>query len=261
MNKKALLPAVFLCLIFCLTGCFLIETESKNETETRRDGLIYEQFQGEVLSYEETDEGVIITMTDMYSLGKKVHVIVSDEASISYPETEEIRRVIDERQVGIILFVHSEFYQDVEYSAYPATVLDLVSRPLPQSSPSGQNGFGISGVLSAQLSYDPDTANQLSLTLENRSSEKSLYMLGSFLIEHWDGENWVNCTPGNFNAELPSIELLPASIANENTTLFYDITDFDLSKSGTYRLVTYYSRSEELNHPVALIVEFRHSKN
>ena len=77
----------------------------------------------------------------------------------------------------------------------------------------------------------------------------------------YKGAKELGVAPADFNAELPSIELLPASIANENTTLFYDITDFDLSKSGTYRLVTYYSRSEELNHPVALIVEFRHSKN
>lgn len=88
---------------------------------------------------------------------------------------------------------------------------------------------------------------------ENNTADKTVYLADTFRLEYWNGNRWVNCAKnGSAESVTDGAELLPGA----HTYCGYDLFDHDLSRHGTYRLVTAFNDTGDEKDNVEAIVEF-----
>lgn len=88
---------------------------------------------------------------------------------------------------------------------------------------------------------------------ENNTADKTVYLADTFRLEYWSGNRWVNCAKnGSAESVTDGAELLPGA----HTYCGYDLFDHDMSRHGTYRLVTAFNDTGDEKDNVEAIVEF-----
>jgi hypothetical protein len=109
-----------LVLIISLSSCNNL-SDSDNVKETQ---FIVSTIKGEILGYDETDDGLVITIDDYYTDEDKRVII--NKSSNAFSDNDPIKGIIDERILGAVVCVQSEHPEDLDINAvYPVTTIGL----------------------------------------------------------------------------------------------------------------------------------------
>lgn len=123
------------------------------------DNTIHSEFQGKIIAYEESEEGLIIVLDDMYSVNE-IRVLINDETRTDVNDSENpLCAIISARRLCAEVKVQSEYLEGVQYDAYPVTVIEL----LKDDPPKGKLPLVFKGVI---LAYE-ETEEGLVLVIDN----------------------------------------------------------------------------------------------
>lgn len=171
-KRNVILVLLFAALLAAVVGC----TGQESDTEEHPDTV--KEFTGEVLSYEETDEGLTFTMDVDYA-GIKDSTrtfLLTDESAF---DTEELQKAVRNQQIGIYLYVFSEYNSETYEGVYPVGIISYYGTcdSVKRDSVRGQLGGG---------KVDKGRNTMLRVTgngFEKEESAKTLYDL-------LDASNW-----------------------------------------------------------------------
>ena len=94
------------------------------EDEAENGGLVATQFHAEILEYIDTDEGLVLRINDVYN-GNERQVIIKNGAQL-YSSNDPIGKIIENRDIGALVFIHSEHPVDQSIdSPYPVTAISV----------------------------------------------------------------------------------------------------------------------------------------
>lgn len=99
-----------------LLVAFLFVFFYKHEEENR---YIHQTFAGPILSYEESDDGFLLTIDDDYSNSPRSFIINDDTMFTD----DLIRQQVMSKTVGIRIVIESEFWMQDDHETYPAILI------------------------------------------------------------------------------------------------------------------------------------------
>ncbi len=197
MIKFVKLISLILVACFALSACGGLAGIGDNPEET---GLIFTQFRGEILGYEETDDGLIVLIDDIFSNDER-RVIIKNNTRV-YTEDDPIREVIEARRTGTVVFVHSEHFISQEYpNPYPVTTIYI---------------FGDENITAKE--YTTQTLNMLEASEFYRTLGRTS-VLGTSLTCDWTASGV------EFVADCKGDVVVGITAANSSTTSFTFVVD------------------------------------
>lgn len=133
------------------------------------DNTIHSEFQGKIVAYEESEEGLIIVLDDTYSVNE-IRVLINDDTRTDVNDPENpLCAIISARRLCAEVKVQSEYLEGAQYDAYPVTVIEL----LKDDPPKGKLPLVFKGVI---LSYE-ETEEGLVLVIDDVYSSKDLRLI------------------------------------------------------------------------------------
>ena len=105
--------ALGLALLFV---AFLFVFSYKHEAENR---YVHQTFRGTILSYEDSDDCIVLTIDDDYSNSPRSFIINEDTM---YTD-DLIRQQVISKTVGIRIIIESEFWTLDDHETYPAILV------------------------------------------------------------------------------------------------------------------------------------------
>lgn len=119
--KFVKLISLILVVCFAFSACGGLADINDNTEET---GLIATQFHGEILGYEDTEDGLVILINDIFN-NRERRVIIKN-GTTTYSDDEPIRKIIENRKLGVLVFIHSEhFISQNHEDPYPVTTISV----------------------------------------------------------------------------------------------------------------------------------------
>lgn len=121
MIKFVKLISLILVACFAFSACGDLAGINDNTEET---GLIATQFHGEILGYEDTEDGLVILINDIFN--NRERRVIIQKGTITYSDDEPIRDVIENRKLNVLVFIHSEHFKSQKYEdPYPVTTISV----------------------------------------------------------------------------------------------------------------------------------------
>ena len=121
MTKFVKLISLILVACFALSACSGLADIDDNTEET---GLIFTQFRAEILGYEDTEDGLILLINDIFN-NKERRAIIK-KGTVTYSDDDPVRKIIENRKLGALVFIHSEHFMSQKYEdPYPVTQITV----------------------------------------------------------------------------------------------------------------------------------------
>lgn len=120
---KKLVRLISLILISCtvLSACGGVADIDDNTEET---GLVFTQFHAQILEYEDTEDGLVLFINDIFN-NKERRAIIK-KGTITYSDNDPVRNIIEKRKVGALVFIHSEHFISQNYDdPYPVSQISV----------------------------------------------------------------------------------------------------------------------------------------